>query len=218
MDATAASLSERRERLAHRVNAIVAGLVPFLDALDVAVVCTDREGQILYRNPVFAASWNVPNCDMPVTQRVDDGVAIVELPDHTGVTSEVTLSLTRIPDSNGRTVGHIGRVHLDNDDVVSELRQAAAVIAARVASLDDRVVCTGWSEQDEKRIQTLSSREREIFDLILDGNRVATVASTLYLSEHTVRNYLKRIYQKLELGSLGELRERMSRGASRTAG
>jgi DNA-binding CsgD family transcriptional regulator len=55
----------------------------------------------------------------------------------------------------------------------------------------------------------LSLREREIMQLILDGNRVSTIASHLFLSENTVRNHLKRVYRKLGVGSLGELRETM---------
>jgi DNA-binding CsgD family transcriptional regulator len=55
----------------------------------------------------------------------------------------------------------------------------------------------------------LSLREREIMQMILDGNRVSTIASRLFLSENTVRNHLKRVYRKLGVGSLGELRETM---------
>jgi DNA-binding CsgD family transcriptional regulator len=53
----------------------------------------------------------------------------------------------------------------------------------------------------------LSSREREVMMLILDGNRVSTIANSLYLSENTVRNHLKRVYRKLGVCSIGELRE-----------
>ena len=37
----------------------------------------------------------------------------------------------------------------------------------------------------------------------------ATTARALFLSEHTVRNYVKRSYCKLGVHSLGELRERI---------
>lgn len=53
----------------------------------------------------------------------------------------------------------------------------------------------------------LSAREREVLALLLAGRRVSTTARELYLSEHTVRNHLKRIYRKLGVHSLGELRE-----------
>jgi DNA-binding NarL/FixJ family response regulator len=56
----------------------------------------------------------------------------------------------------------------------------------------------------------LSRREQEVLHFVLDGKRVGTIAATLFLSENTVRNHLKRIYRKLGVGSLGELREHCS--------
>jgi DNA-binding CsgD family transcriptional regulator len=56
----------------------------------------------------------------------------------------------------------------------------------------------------------LSRREQEVLHFVLDGKRVGTIASALFLSENTVRNHLKRIYRKLGVGSLGELREHCS--------
>jgi PAS domain S-box-containing protein len=62
----------------------------------------------------------------------------------------------------------------------------------------------------------LSARERQIMQLVLQGKRVSTIAESLYLSENTVRNHLKRVYRKLGVSSIGELRERVqpSRKAS----
>jgi PAS domain S-box-containing protein len=56
----------------------------------------------------------------------------------------------------------------------------------------------------------LSRREQEVLHSVLDGNRIGTIAATLFLSENTVRNHLKRIYKKLGVRSLGELREHCS--------
>jgi PAS domain S-box-containing protein len=53
----------------------------------------------------------------------------------------------------------------------------------------------------------LSRREQEVLHNVLDGKRVGTIATELFLSENTVRNHLKRIYRKLGVASLGELRE-----------
>ncbi len=68
---------------------------------------------------------------------------------------------------------------------------------------------SGDSRTSSARIgrAALSLREREIVQLVLDGNRVSTIASRLFLSENTVRNHLKRVYRKLGVSSLGELRE-----------
>ncbi len=51
----------------------------------------------------------------------------------------------------------------------------------------------------------LTEREREIVASLLDGGRVATVASALFVSEHTVRNHLKSIFSKLGVHSQAEV-------------
>jgi len=58
-------------------------------------------------------------------------------------------------------------------------------------------------------LSVLSRREREVLDLIRNGYRVATVARRLFISPHTVRNHLKRIFLKLEVGSQAELLEKL---------
>jgi DNA-binding NarL/FixJ family response regulator len=51
----------------------------------------------------------------------------------------------------------------------------------------------------------LSEREREVFELLVDGLRVGQVAKALFVSEHTVRNHLKAIFDKLDVHSQAEL-------------
>jgi DNA-binding CsgD family transcriptional regulator len=62
----------------------------------------------------------------------------------------------------------------------------------------------------ERAIHELSSRERAILRGLLEGKRTATIAREFFLSEHTVRNHLKRIYRKAGVHSLGELRENLT--------
>jgi DNA-binding NarL/FixJ family response regulator len=51
----------------------------------------------------------------------------------------------------------------------------------------------------------LSPRERDVVRLVAEGMRNQEVALRLNLSEHTIRNYLLRIYDKLGLSSRVEL-------------
>ena len=51
----------------------------------------------------------------------------------------------------------------------------------------------------------LSKRERDVVRLVADGMRNQEIANTLNLREHTVRNYLLRIYEKLGISSRVEL-------------
>jgi DNA-binding NarL/FixJ family response regulator len=50
-------------------------------------------------------------------------------------------------------------------------------------------------------IARLTSRKRDVVRLVADGMRNQDVAFRLNLSEHTVRNYLIRIFDKLEISS-----------------
>lgn len=202
-------IEEGRARLAHRTSVIVGGMLPFLDSLVEPVVCADTEWRIIYRNPVFAASWRLTRGATPLVRRVEGNTVAMELSDHSGATSIVSLDFTEITDGHGHPQVYLAKARCD-EDVVGELRQAAAIITARVAALDDLGPMRVWDDELDEQVGRLSSREREIFDLILEGNRVSTVANTLFLSENTVRNYLKRIYQKVGVHSLGELRERMA--------
>jgi DNA-binding NarL/FixJ family response regulator len=63
-------------------------------------------------------------------------------------------------------------------------------------------------------LATLSEREREVLDLIVDGMRVAQVGKTLFISRHTVRSHLKSIFGKLDVHSQAEL---LSKGRGRSA-
>jgi DNA-binding CsgD family transcriptional regulator len=61
---------------------------------------------------------------------------------------------------------------------------------------------------DDGSATVLSLRETSILRQIIDGHRIQTIAQQLFLSEHTVRNTLKRINQKLGTSSTAELREK----------
>ena len=64
--------------------------------------------------------------------------------------------------------------------------------------------------------EALSGRERQIVELLLQGLRVPTIAKALYLSPHTVRNHLRTIFAKCEVGSQRELIERLRGGPGPT--
>ncbi|GAB3000996.1 hypothetical protein GCM10023080_078510 [Streptomyces pseudoechinosporeus] len=49
------------------------------------------------------------------------------------------------------------------------------------------------------RLPQLSLRERQVMDLLASGRGVRGVARELLLTDKTVRNYLTRIYQKLDV-------------------
>jgi len=85
----------------------------------------------------------------------------------------------------------LGRVE---SDVLADPLEPPAAAAAVPTSVD---------------LSVLSPREVEVLELIRNGYRVATVARRLFISPHTVRNHLKRIFLKLEVGSQAELLEKL---------
>jgi DNA-binding NarL/FixJ family response regulator len=51
----------------------------------------------------------------------------------------------------------------------------------------------------------LSTREREIAQLLVDGYAALNAAAILELSEHTVRTYVRRLYKKLKVSNRADL-------------
>jgi two-component system response regulator DevR len=51
----------------------------------------------------------------------------------------------------------------------------------------------------------LTSREQQVLDRLLDGERVGWIAADLFLSESTVRNHLSSIFKKVGVHSQSEL-------------
>jgi DNA-binding NarL/FixJ family response regulator len=75
--------------------------------------------------------------------------------------------------------------------LVLELRKAAAAQRAPTP------LKPSGGKQAVDRLATLSSREREIVRLIVDGATNKEVASALQISERTVKGHLSNVFQKL---------------------
>ena len=56
---------------------------------------------------------------------------------------------------------------------------------------------------------SLTPREREVLGAIARGASTAEIASELFLSHHTVRDYVKTVFEKLDVSSRGELVARL---------
>lgn len=65
-----------------------------------------------------------------------------------------------------------------------------------------RVAPSRLAEQDGK---TLSKREREVAELVAEGLSNREISQQLRLSEHTIKNYLFHIFEKLGMSSRVEL-------------
>ncbi|MBQ6886990.1 MAG: hypothetical protein IJN54_05715 [Lachnospiraceae bacterium] len=56
----------------------------------------------------------------------------------------------------------------------------------------------------KKEYESLSTQEMEVLEMLCRGKKNADIAGELFLSENTVKYHLKKIYQKLQVGSRGE--------------
>jgi DNA-binding CsgD family transcriptional regulator len=89
-----------------------------------------------------------------------------------------------------------------------DLLQLSRELAARVtrAARVHLFVLSGSSDL-HGRHESLSGRERAVLDLFLAGLGVRSIAANLFISPHTVRNHLKKVFRKTGVRSQRELRE-----------
>jgi two-component system, NarL family, response regulator NreC len=106
--------------------------------------------------------------------------------------------------------GAIGYLLKDSADV--DLLQAVAAVAGGKAffspavarlMLDDYVRPRGEHVVD--RYESLSDREREVFQLVAEGRTNKEIAALLFISPSTVETHRARIMEKLDLHSAAEI-------------
>jgi DNA-binding NarL/FixJ family response regulator len=59
-------------------------------------------------------------------------------------------------------------------------------------------------ETQRPELYGLSEREKEILQQLVDGKSYKMVAEQLNISYHTVNSHVKKIYEKLQVHSVGE--------------
>jgi PAS domain S-box-containing protein len=88
-------------------------------------------------------------------------------------------------------------------DVRSTLHRIALELESISRSADMAAATTLPLHHPE--LQELSPRESEVLALLVSGDRVPAIAKRLHISPHTVRNHLKSMFRKLEVGTQSEL-------------
>lgn len=68
-------------------------------------------------------------------------------------------------------------------------------------------IAAGKPDPEAEKIATLTAKERKILDMVVAGNGALnkTLAQKLFISEHTLRNHLTSMYQKLDVSNRLEL-------------
>jgi DNA-binding CsgD family transcriptional regulator len=66
-----------------------------------------------------------------------------------------------------------------------------------------------WNAAADTRSIDLTHREQQVLDMLLNGDRVGTIAQALFLSPATVRNHLSAVFRKHRVHSQRELLDRL---------
>ena len=89
-------------------------------------------------------------------------------------------------------------------------RRAAEEVLGRELEAEDHAPPPPVAAGDPPgRRGSLSPREEEVLRHLMEGYRVNTIARKLLISQHTVRNHLKKIFAKLDVRSQTELLEKL---------
>ena len=86
--------------------------------------------------------------------------------------------------------------YLLKDSPADQLANAVRRVNAGGRVIDPELAAEAWSEPDP-----LTDRERQVLRMAGEGQSSADIASTLHLSEGTVRNYLSEAISKLGAGN-----------------
>lgn len=82
------------------------------------------------------------------------------------------------------------------DEVVNGVRQVAAGEAMLSPHIATKLIAEFQKKADEPK---LSAREMEVLQLLGEGHTNTEIATHLFISESTVRTYLRRLLEKLHL-------------------
>jgi DNA-binding NarL/FixJ family response regulator len=89
-------------------------------------------------------------------------------------------------------------------EAIKEVHEGGSPMSSQIA----RQVITAFKEskdtKNEKQEFELSSREKEVINLLANGNNYQQIADQLFISVDTVRHHIKNIYRKLQVHTQSE--------------
>lgn len=83
-------------------------------------------------------------------------------------------------------------------DAITDVHKGGSPMSSHIAR---KIVTSFQVVEDNKELQKLSIREKEILDLLSKGLRYKEIADQLFLSTETVRTHIRNIYEKLQVNS-----------------
>jgi DNA-binding NarL/FixJ family response regulator len=94
--------------------------------------------------------------------------------------------------------------YLTKEATATELEHAIATVLRGEEFVPPKIAAS-IEHSTPTAVSQLSSREREVFELLICGRSNDEIASALFISEKTVETHRTRIYRKLGVTSLAEL-------------
>lgn len=64
------------------------------------------------------------------------------------------------------------------------------------------------AREENNRLQSLSERELEVFNLLINGNSNKQICERLFIEQSTLKSHINRIYKKLDVNDRKSLRDR----------
>jgi two-component system, NarL family, response regulator DesR len=141
-------------------------------------------------------------------QKPDVLLTDIEMPRRTGLELASALKQEKLPTrviilTTFARGGYLRRAleagasgYLLKDSPAEHLANAVRRVKAGGRVVDPELAAEAWSEPDP-----LTDRERQVLRMAGEGQTSADIASTLHLSEGTVRNYLSEAINKLGAGN-----------------
>jgi PAS domain S-box-containing protein len=95
-----------------------------------------------------------------------------------------------------------------------DVGQQLARLRRGIDTVNLSTLLAAMPRRSDADVPQLSARELDIVRRLLAGDRVPAIASSLFLGQSTVRNYLSRVYTKLGVSSQQELIDLLRQGES----
>jgi DNA-binding NarL/FixJ family response regulator len=92
----------------------------------------------------------------------------------------------------------------DRSELLDAIRQVHAGGSPMNSQIARKVVDSFRKAGGESETEKLSPREREVLSLLAEGYLYKEIADNLGLSYETVHNYIRRVYEKLQVRSRGQ--------------
>ena len=125
--------------------------------------------------------------------------------------------------SQGQLVGGVAFTrHRDasafNADDLADLSALCLHLSTRLAELRSKSVSELTGSTANASVENrLTPREMQIAELVAQGLTNAQIGASLWITEHTVKQALKRMFRKLEISSRAELVARISKSSNKLA-